>query len=254
MIPRTPTARARVRASASIRAPTTRIEPEKPTSTCGARSSPSGPVTMCRRPEVGPARTSVPRRPLAGDWSRIPTPWRTSRTMPGNGASRGSELSAVAIRHRPPDRNSSSPVWCVSSWPRPPDEVAVQRSPGPSGARADGPAITTVRGSRRRSASGAPRTTAWPSATNARSPGVTGKRASIGPTRIRRSGTRPIPSAISAPVVAVVPAALTWRRPATRGRPTRRARPAAGRAAPAGGGARREGRRGPRRSRPRPAP
>ena len=67
MTPRTPIARARVRVSASIRDPTTRMVPANPTSRPPERSSPSLPVATWSRPRVGSTQGhDAAHRPAAG--------------------------------------------------------------------------------------------------------------------------------------------------------------------------------------------
>ena len=109
--PRTPRALARVIASASMDDPTTRIVPALATSISEARTWPSrARGSGGSRPELGPPRTSELRGgPEPASRRQEPEPGTTSRTMPSNGASRGSACSPVAMRHRPPLRKRNSP-------------------------------------------------------------------------------------------------------------------------------------------------
>ncbi len=93
MIPRTPIARARVSVSASMREPTTRILPARPTSTEPLRSSPSTHDATWSCPRVGPPSVTIARNPRPVARTTMPMPGRTSLTMPAIGLSSGSVTS-----------------------------------------------------------------------------------------------------------------------------------------------------------------
>ena len=174
---------ARVSVSASTREPTTRIEPAEPTSSPPARNSPS--VPACRRPRVGPPRATIPRIPRPAARIVMPTPGRTSRTIPANGVSSRSPASPIAIRQRLRHGKTYSPEGAFVSPRR---IVPVQRAPG-TGSTLSGTACSSSRGSRTRSASGAPTTTKSPAATSGRSPAARRNTASTGDVTSRRAGT-----------------------------------------------------------------
>ena len=96
MMPRTPIARARVSVSASIREPTTRMAPARPTSRLLARS-----VALAagheRAAGHGSARPGRRSRASSGPDARMTMaePGRTSRTMPATGVSIGSVRSPL---------------------------------------------------------------------------------------------------------------------------------------------------------------
>ena len=253
-IPRTPIARARVKVSASTRAPTTRIVPARPTSRPPGRSSPLGPVASLRRPRVGPPSATMPRRARPAARTTIRTPGWTSRTIPLTGASRGSPCSPLAMRQPSRHGKSSSPPLrraVLREGPRRAGaSTGVQRSPG----RASSPRGTVVAArtvSRNRSASESPTVTAEPSSTITRSPGARANRMSTASSISGRSGTRSRPWAWMWPFGA---SPLTGRDPPTAMPATSPAARAAGRGVRAAATGRRAGRRAARPGRRPPRP
>ena len=134
---------------------------------------------------MGPPSATTPRIPRPAARIVMLVPGRTSRTMPANGVSTGSAMSPVATRQRSCHSNTNSPPGPRSSprrgWP-------VQRPPGRA-SRVVGTSCSSSRGSRMRSAIGAPTTTESPGETTGRSPGASGNTASIGASMSRRAGT-----------------------------------------------------------------
>ena len=162
MTPRMPMARARVSVSASIRVPTTRIVPARPTSRPPGRRPPLPPDGQAELAAGGAAEGDDAADPWPVARSVMDVPGWTSRTMPATGASSGSGTSPVASRHLPRHVNSSSPpssVWRTPAGPAPPSRD--QRAPG-SGSADDAIETSSSRASRSRSAIGAPTTTDSP--------------------------------------------------------------------------------------------
>ena len=235
--PRTPIARARVSVSASTREPTTRIVPADPTSRPPDRSSPSVPGLEPARASA-PPRATIPRMPRPAARIVIPTPGPDLADDPGERRSRaGPRRRPCATRQRPCHWKTYSPAG-----PRRRRRAAVgpiQRPPGRGVELAASTECSSSRGSRSRSAIGAPTTTESPAATSGRSPGASGEdgvdRRLDEPARRRTRRT-------SEAVIAVP----SRRRPPSA---TTRAARRAGRPGPAAAAARRAGRP---RSPPRP--
>ena len=205
----------------------------------------------------------MPRIPRPAARIVIEVPGRTSRTMPATGVSSGSTMSPVGD---PPAASATGTgirrrAGRGPGWPPPAPTtrpIACQRSPG-RGSTGSVTILSSRRGSRRRSAIGAPTTTEAPASTIARSPGERAKTASTGDSMRRRNGTssRSVAGPASGAGPSGSPRASPGCQPLPIGcagcggdLPRIRAAPGAGRRARAGAAARRAGRRGARPGRP----
>ena len=204
------------------------------------------------RPDVEPARSQLAlgtglepsaRRRTEGHDPADAAPGRPDRD-PDAGSDLADDARRTAIRAcrtgRPARRASGRATGRRTRHPDPASSPrrggSIQRSPG-RGATSGG-SSSSRRGSRMRSAIGAPTTTESPADTSGRSPGARANTASTGATTRRRAGTRRTSEAVTPP---------------SRSRPTSattRAARRAGRPGPAAAAARRAGRRRGRRDRP----
>ena len=165
-----------------------------PTSRPPGRSPPSGPVVRLSRPRVGSAERDDAADPAAGGPDRDRRARADLADDPGDRRlERVDDVAGGDAPARPPGEEVLAAGGAARPPPVPPAPTtrpsACQRSPG-RGSTGSATTLSSSRGSRRRSAIGAPTTTEAPASTIARSPGESAKTASTGASMSWRTGTR----------------------------------------------------------------